>query len=118
MSIQAIADELVRLCRTGNYKEVQQKLYAPNAYSEEPFGEPARVDGIEAINEKADWWEQNMEYHGGSVSDPIVADDYFSVIFDVDVTNKLSGVRSRSSEVAVYEVQDGKIISERFFYNK
>ena len=116
MSIKEIAGELVRLCRTGNYQEVHEKFYHENATSEEPQGEPAKVEGMEAIRAKGEWWANAFEYHGGSVSDPIVADNYFSVIFEMDVTNKETGKRVKDAELAVYKVEDGKIVSEQFFY--
>lgn len=35
----------------------------------------------------------------------------------MDTTHRPSGQRSQSSEIAVYEVKDGKIVKEQFFYN-
>lgn len=116
MTIQTIAKELVSLCKEGKYQEAHEKLYHPNAYSEEPMGDQRRVEGMEAISAKGEWWANTFETHGVTVSEPIIADDFFSVIIDIDVTNKESGVRNRSSEVAVYEVTDGKIVGERFFF--
>ena len=36
--------------------------------------------------------------------------------FDMDVTNKPSGERTRLSEVALYTVANGKIVEEQFLY--
>jgi ketosteroid isomerase-like protein len=35
----------------------------------------------------------------------------------MDTTHKPSGHRSTTSEIAVYEVKDGKIVKEQFFYD-
>jgi ketosteroid isomerase-like protein len=35
----------------------------------------------------------------------------------MDTTHKPSGQRSKTSEIAVYEVQEGKIVKEQFFYD-
>jgi hypothetical protein len=116
MSIQAMAEELVALCREGKYHEVYDKFFHPNAYSEEPVGDNPRVEGVEAILKKGEWWSENFDVHGGSVSDPQVADNYFTVAFSMDVTNKQTGERTQDTEIALYEVKDGKIAGERFFY--
>jgi len=36
----------------------------------------------------------------------------------MDTTHKASGQRTNSQEIAVYQVKDGKIIKEQFFYDK
>ena len=53
----------------------------------------------------------------GSMSQPVVADNWFSVRFDIDSTHKPSGQRSQMSEIGVFQVADGKIVKEQFFYN-
>jgi len=55
------------------------------------------------------------EVHGGWVSEPIVAGNYISVAMGMDVTMKGQG-RMNMDEIAVYEVKDGKIVKEQFFY--
>jgi hypothetical protein len=66
---------------------------------------------------KGEWWENTFEVHSSKASDPVVADNWFSVKFDMDTTHKPSGQRSKSSELAVYKVEDGKIVREQFFYD-
>ena len=55
------------------------------------------------------------ERHGGSFSDPIVAGRYFSVAMVLDATFKGQG-RMVLEEICLYEVKDGKIILEQFFF--
>jgi len=50
------------------------------------------------------------------ISDPIVAENFFSCTMNLDVTYK-GAPRSQTSEVCVYEVQEGKIVKEQFFYS-
>ena len=50
-----------------------------------------------------------------SVSDPVVAGDFFSCSMMVDLTTKEQG-RNKMEEICVYEVQDGKIVKEQFFH--
>jgi hypothetical protein len=55
------------------------------------------------------------QIHGGSVSDPVIAGNHFAVAAVIDATMK-GAERSAMSEIAVYEVKDGKIVKEQFIY--
>lgn len=117
MNTQEIANSLVDWCRQGNYERAYQELYSPDIVSIEPGGENPVCNGMDEVIKKTQWWEETFEVHGGEVGDPIVADNHFSVVFNMDTTHRPSGVRNKSAEIAVYEVQDGKIVKEQFFYH-
>jgi len=119
METDEIASKLVAWCNEGDYEKPYQQLYSDKIVSIENDGkaEGAYVEGFEGIKKKGEWWQENFEVHSSKASDPVVADNWFSVKFTMDTTHKLSGQRSTSSEIAVYEVQDGKIVKEQFFYN-
>ena len=53
--------------------------------------------------------------HGGYSTDPVIAGNHFSVAMGMDVTMKGMG-RIKMDEIAVYEVKEGKIIKEQFFF--
>jgi putative methionine-R-sulfoxide reductase with GAF domain len=53
--------------------------------------------------------------YGVKVSEPLVAGNSFAITMDMDVTMK-GRSRETMSEVCVYVVKDGKIISEQFFF--
>ena len=55
------------------------------------------------------------EVHGGYSNKPQVAGTHFSVVMGMDVTMKGQG-RMKMDEIAVYEVKNGKIVKEQFFY--
>lgn len=118
MSTQEVAEKLVQYCREGKFMEAIQELYADNVESSEPMvngGEP--VKGKEAVIAKNnDWYATVEEVHSASASDPVVGGSFFSCAMDMDVTYKQHG-RMRMSEICVYEVRDGKIVSDRFFYD-
>lgn len=121
MSTEQIAKRLVELCREGKYEEAQNELYAENAASIEMEGLPpgalGNVQGLAAIREKGKKWAESIvEIHGGSVGEPIVAGDWFSVAMSIDATYKQMG-RMPMEEICVYQVRDGKIVREQFFYN-
>jgi ketosteroid isomerase-like protein len=72
--------------------------------------------GKEAVKNMTRQWEESVEeVHSSYCSDPIVADNHFSIVMDIDATYKERG-RMRISEICVYEVKDGKIIADEFFY--
>ncbi len=117
MNTQEVANKLVNFCKTGNFQEAQETLYAANAVSVEPEGSPNPVtEGMEAIAAKGQQWSNMIEeVHSMEISEPIVAGNHFSLTMKNDVTFKERG-RQKMEEVCVYEVKDGKIVREQFFY--
>jgi hypothetical protein len=115
MTTQQIADRLVELCRQGKFLEAQQELFAPNAVSDEPKGSPMEhAEGLEALAQKAKMFQDNTEaVHGMTIGDPIVAGNAFACTMSMDITMKERG-RMQMDEVCLYQVKDGKIVSERF----
>jgi limonene-1,2-epoxide hydrolase len=121
MSTATVADRLVSLCREGKYEEAQRELYAKDAISLEPQemanGPMGNVKGLKAILEKGQFWRESLEVvHASEVSDPVVADGWFSVAMHVDATMKGRG-RADMREICVYHVKDDKIVQEQFFYD-
>ncbi|MFS4466470.1 SnoaL-like domain-containing protein [Maribacter sp. 2210JD10-5] len=120
MNTNEIATKLVSWCKQGEFEKPYQELYSPHIVSIENDGtaEGALVKGFDGIQKKGEWWQENFEVHNTEVSEPIVADNWFSVKFEMDTTHKPSGHRSTMSEIAVYEVKEGKIVKEQFFYDE
>jgi hypothetical protein len=114
MKIQEIAEEIVKLIREGKNKLAKDTFYADDIVSIE--GNGYRLEGIEAVHQKSiDWMEQLSEVHSASVSDPIISTDHFAINIKMDISYK-NGHRAVMDEIAVYEVKDGKIVSEQFFF--
>jgi hypothetical protein len=120
MDTQSVADRLVTCCREGEWEKAYQELYSPAIVSIETgdTSELGRVEGMEGLQKKNEWWADNFDVHSIEVSDPIVAHNWFTVRFDMDTTHKPSAARSTMSEIAVYQVADGKIVREQFFYDQ
>ena len=55
------------------------------------------------------------EMHGGYSTTPVVAGFFFTLPMGTDVMMKGAG-RVKMDEIAVYEVKEGKIIREQFFF--
>ena len=119
MNTEAVAKRLVELCRQGKYDDAQNELYSKDAVSIEMEGSQGigNAKGIEAIREKGRQFNAGVEaVHGGSVGDPIVVGDWFSLTMTMDATMKGRG-RVNMQEICVYQVRDGKIVREQFFYD-
>lgn len=117
MNTQEVANQLVALCREGKNLEAVENLYSDNIVSIEPAGAPVeRTEGIEAVKAKTqNFYAMVEEIHGGTVSEPLVAGNHFSVNMEMDITFKGTG-RTEMNEICVYKVNDGKIVEEQFFF--
>ena len=118
MTTQEVANRLVSLCREGKHEQVVKELYAPNIVSIEPEGTPNRiVEGLEAIIAKGEQFDSRIEKVNSSfISDPVVADNFFSCSMLMNVNMKGVPVPVDMNEVCLYTVNDGKIVQEQFFY--
>ena len=117
MTTQEVANRLVEICRTGQFDNAYTELFAENATAIEPPQAPMpQVTGLQNLLEKGKQFSSMVEtVHSSYVSDPIVAGNHFSITMGMDYTNK-EGQRINMEEVCVYEVKDGKVVKEQFFY--
>ncbi len=117
MTTAEVANQLVNLCRQGKNLEAIETLYADDVVSREMPGAPNELTtGIKAVFQKGEEFFSSIEeVHSSSVSDPEIAGNHFSVHMGLDATFK-GGGRMPMDEIAVYEVKDGKIVNEQFFY--
>jgi limonene-1,2-epoxide hydrolase len=117
MTTPEVAQRLVALCREQKWEAAQRELYADDAMSIEPYDtpmSPRETKGLPAIIEKGRKFVGIVEtMHQLTVSDPLVAPASFACTMHLDVTMKGQG-RMQMAELCVYEVKDGKIVSERF----
>jgi hypothetical protein len=114
---QEVANRLIELCRTGKIQEAGEELYADDIESIEPsHARTPHAKGKKAVGEKGQQFAEMIgERHGGSFSDPVVGGNHFSVSMMLDATMKGMG-RQKLDEICVYEVKDGKIVREQFYY--
>jgi len=117
MTTQEVADRFYELAQQGNFDKIQDELFDEDAKSIEPsYSNWENVQGLDKIKEKAQKWQAMVEeMHGGYTNKPQVAGNFFVCIMGMDVTVK-GQPRMKMDEVAVYEVKDGKIVLEQFFF--
>jgi hypothetical protein len=117
MTTKEVAERLVALCREGKVEIAQRELYADDAINIEPYGTPAfpkETKGLNAIIEKGHKFTAVIEQvHSLSISDPLVAGSSFACAMQLDATITGQG-RMSLNELCIYEVKDGRIISEQF----
>ena len=118
MTTQEVANRMYELFKENKWPEVQQELFSDDAESIEPPNSPGMqsAKGKDAIKKKGDDFNNMIEeVHGGYTGEPIVAGNYIAFAMGIDATYKGTG-RQKMDEIAVYEVKDGKVVKEQFFY--
>jgi hypothetical protein len=117
MTTAEVANRLVEHCKKGDFEGAQKELYTDDAVSIEAHATPdfeKETKGLDAIMEKGHKWNEMVEeFHGCTISEPLLADNSFAVTMTMDVTMKGRG-RGKMTELCIYHVKDGKIVSEQF----
>jgi hypothetical protein len=118
MTTPQIATRLAEFCRQGQYEAAQKELYANDAISIEPSASPdfaKETKGLNAIIEKGHKFEAMTDkVYSTTTSDPLVSGNSIAFTLSMDIAMKGSQ-RSKMEELCVYQVKDGKIVSEQFF---
>jgi hypothetical protein len=99
-----VAARFSDLAKEEKWFEIQDELFAEN------------VKSIAAVRSKAEAWVSRIEAaHHRSTTEPVVAGNHFVVGREVDITVKELG-RIQINQLMLYQVKDGRIVSEQFFY--
>ena len=116
--VAEVANGLVELCRAGKDNEALARYYSPDIVSVESGDMPdmpAELRGLDQVRKKHEWWYGAFEVNGFELEGPYINANRFTTFYRMDVTHKKTGERQKSSEIALYEVSDGKIVREHFF---
>jgi hypothetical protein len=115
---ERIAARFNELARKEQWFEIQDELFAENVKSVEPPTAQHLHDaeGKAAVRKKGeDWVKRIQALHGASTTEPVVSGNHFAVGRHVDITVEGLG-RIQTDEIMLYEVKDGQIVKEQFFY--
>jgi hypothetical protein len=121
MTTQEIATRYRELMNERKFIEVQENLYHEDVVCQEPdkaasMGFTIITNGREAVKAKGIARRATIEIsHSYTCSEPIVAGEFFSVALKQDVTFK-GKPRMTLEEIGVFQVRDGKVVKEQFFY--
>jgi hypothetical protein len=117
MNTKEVAQKWAQMCREGKNLDCITELYAENVVSKEMPGMGDDIVGKQNVwNKSKQWLESVEDFHASEIGEPIVAGNFFTAKMGFDCTFKERG-RQKMEEVCVYEVKDGKIASEQYFYS-
>ena len=119
MTNQEIANRLHELVDAGDYFTAYDELFSSEVVAKEPqLAEMglAEVRGLEQVKNKVATLSDGVEsLLSRKLSEPIVTDRHIAFTNDVKAKMK-DGNDFHISEICLYEVENGKIISEQFIY--
>jgi ketosteroid isomerase-like protein len=118
MTTQEVATRFNELAQQEKWFEIQDEFFADNVKSIEPPDSPyfGYAEGKSQVRKKAEDFVKRIEaFHSGHTTEPLVTGNHFTVGRSKDMTVQGHG-RIQINEIMLYEVRDGKIVSEQFFY--
>ena len=121
MTTQEVANRYYELASQSKWIEIQDELHDDNVVCQEPEhaalrGVQVMTKGREAVKAKSIANREMIEtIHSQYCSEPTVAGNFFSVALKRDVSFK-NRPRMELEELCVFQVTEGKIVSEQFFY--
>jgi hypothetical protein len=117
MTTKDIANRLMQLFKENKWNEAQDELFDDDCESIEPLhSQMPNAKGREGLRKKGQAFTDSIEeVHGGFVSEPLITGNYIAVSMGYDCTMKGMG-RQKMEEIALYQVKEGKIVREEFFY--
>lgn len=121
MTTQQVADRYYELAQQNKWPEIWEELYSADCVNREPehalaMGVPTVTKGMDAIRAKSQARREMIEaIHSQFCSAPVTGGNFFSAAMGREVTFK-GKPRMKLDEIAVFEVKDGKIVLEQFFY--
>ncbi|MBC8142532.1 MAG: hypothetical protein H7Y38_13960 [Armatimonadetes bacterium] len=120
MTTQEVANRYYELIQRGQSETILNELYSPDIISLEPENDsqvPLKTVGIEDCKQKErQFGELIEEMHSGFCNPPIVSNYHFACSMGMDVTYK-GRERRQKDQIGVFEVENGKIIKEQYFYD-
>ena len=118
MTTQEVASRFNELAKQEKWFEIQDELFSDVVRSIDPPGSPyfGYAEGKTPVRKKGEEFVKKIEaVHRRHTTEPVVADNHFAVGREVDITVQGFG-RIQINEVMLYEVKDGQIVLEQFFY--
>ncbi len=121
MTTEEVANRYYELLKESKRMEIWDTMYSEDVVCIEPehavaMGVPTITKGMAAVRAKSKARSEMIEeIHGQYCSEPVVGGKFFSVAMGRDITFK-GRPRMKLDEIGVFEVKEGKIVCEQFFY--
>jgi len=113
--VRELAQRIVNLTLNQD-DESSFALYANHVESIEP-GMPAAV-GIDAIKQKFAMWRGMVSDSAWEARNIWVDGNAIIIEWNVHVTFAATGTHAELNEVAIHEIENGRIVRERFYYDR
>lgn len=117
-TVEDVAARFDELAQREMWFEIQDELFADNVKSIDPPNSPylKSAEGKENVRKKGEEFVKNIEtFHEATTTHPVIGGNHFAVGRSMTITVKNFG-KIKMEEIMLYEVKDGQIISEQFFY--
>ncbi|HEY0680419.1 MAG TPA: SnoaL-like domain-containing protein [Chitinophagaceae bacterium] len=118
MTTYEVAARFNELAQQEKWFEIQDEFFADDVKSIEPPNSPYFKDeeGKARVRKKGEDFVKRIEaVHRSFTSEPLVAANHFAVGRELDITVKGHG-RVQINQIMLYEVKNGRIVLEQFFY--
>lgn len=118
MTTQEVAARYNELAQQEKWFEIQDEFFADNVKSIDPPNSPyfGYAEGKASVRKKGQDFTNRIEaVHRLYVSEPLVSGNHFAVGREKDITVQGHG-RIQINQIMLYEVRDGQIVLEQFFY--
>jgi hypothetical protein len=115
---QEVAARFNELAQQEKWFEIQEEFFADHVKSIDPPHSPyfGYAEGKAAVRKKGEDFVKRIEaVHRAYTSEPIISGNHFAVGRETDITTQEFG-RIQINQIMLYEVKDGQIVSEQFFY--
>jgi hypothetical protein len=118
MTTKEVAARFDELAQQEKWFEIQDEFFADDVRSVDPPNSPyfGYAEGKTAVREKGKKFVGKIqEVHRVYTSKPLVSGNHFAVGREKDITVQGFG-RIQIHQIMLYEVKDGRIVLEQFFY--
>jgi len=118
LTTREVASRFNVLAQQEKWFEIQDEFFADNVKSIDPSDSPyfGNAEGKAQVRKKGEDFVKRIEaFHSGRTTEPLVTGNHFTVGRSKDITVQGHG-RIQINEIMLYEVKDGKIVLEQFFY--
>jgi uncharacterized phage-like protein YoqJ len=118
LTTQEVAARFHELAQQEKWFEIQDEFFADDVKSIDPADSPymGYAEGKTQVRQKGENFVKKIEAaHSLYTGAPIVTGNHFAVTREKDLTVQGFG-RIQIHQIMLYEVKNGQIISEQFFY--
>ena len=118
MTTHEVASRFKELAMQEKWFAIQDELFSDHVRSIDPPHSPyfGYAEGKSSVRKKGeDFLNQIEAVHRTYTTEPVVGGNHFAVGREIDITVKGHG-RIQINQVMLYEVKDGQIVLEQFFY--